>query len=203
MIPALLFGDIQTQITIIKLTRATPGWKAFYAHFGSPFKPNCYTMLPHFRLFNLIKKPAFLLILIISHSVSNGQSVPINQPVENLPTSFSMVTDTILVNEATLLSLFNKTENDEFTINLGHGFKIGGIVRSVSSKYANAITTVSSKLTVPSDLLFTFSRIVTESGQIVYRGLIMGKGTGDYLEFIHESNQFKLTKKDISRLKAE
>ena len=153
--------------------------------------------------FSLIKQTAMLLLLITTYTASNGQSVPINQPVENMPASFSSVTDTISVNEATLLSLFSKKENDELAINLGNGLQIGGIIRSVTSKYANAITTVSVKLTVPSDLLFTFSRIVTEPGKIVYRGLITGKGTGDYLELIQESNQFKLIKKDISRLKAE
>ena len=120
-----------------------------------------------------------------------------------MPAAFSSVPDTLSVNEATLLSLFTKTQNDELAINLGNGLQIGGIVRSVTSKYANAITTVSVKLTVPSDLLFTFSRIVTEPGKIVYRGLITGKGTSDYLELIQDLNQFKLIKKDITRLKAE
>lgn len=155
----------------------------------------------HLKIPLILKQIIGILIVTLITFNGSSQTVTVNNPPTNLPKAFSTLGDSTSINIIELSELFSKKNNEKVILTLGSQFFLEGVVQSISDN--NTVTTISIKLSTPSPLLLTFSKIILAQDSIIYRGLISGRNTGDCLELIKDKNQFKFIKKEINYLRAE
>ncbi len=142
-------------------------------------------------------------ILLISVNASTQSLPPINEPDNNRPLAFAGVSDSITVSTTSLSAIIEKRQGDTITINTGNGTVIEGVLELITSKYNNALKTVSIRIISPEKILFSISRILLPSDKILYRGIITGKNTGDCFELVQNDDQYTFIKKNINKFRAE
>jgi small nuclear ribonucleoprotein (snRNP)-like protein len=114
-----------------------------------------------------------------------AQAPPVNEPDYNRPALFGDLPDTVFMNEADMLSLFDKTLGEQVQLKLTNSFFYEGTLQSIVT-YGNpyrASLVIKSSNKQGSALYIT--KIIEPSGTTIIRGRIIGSKNIDAYELIY------------------
>ena len=126
------------------------------------------------------------------------QDLPhIRQQDYNKPKLFNDLPEKFLVSADALQTLLAVPVGEGVTIPLHAQFRFKGVVVSKSDPADKKLSSVVIKSTNRQGAVFTFTRIIEDNGEIIFRGRMMSLQNSDAFTLVQEGTAYKLVKQHL------
>ena len=124
----------------------------------------------------------FFLCSIVSTSIVQAQQPNLyREPDHNRQKIFQQLPDSLIFQPERLVELLERKIGEKVQVPVGIESKLvlTGQVVSITNKYDGRIQSIVIRTNENPDIMILFSRIVSDNGEIIYRGYLRGKESGD------------------------